>query len=56
MSEHGGAPAVLLDAEAKDGPITRVSRASRNHERDQPAEEWAAEFERKAKTVIDAGS
>ena len=44
----------LLDAEAKDGLITKVFRASRNHERDQPAEAWAAEFVRKAKTVIDA--
>lgn len=44
----------LLDAEAKDGQITKVFRASRNHERDQPAEEWAAEFVRKAKTIIDA--
>ena len=44
----------LLEAEAKDGQITKVFRASRNHERDQPAEEWAAEFVRKAKTIIDA--
>jgi len=44
----------LLDAEAKDGLITKVFRASRNHERDQPAEAWAAEFARKAKTIIDA--
>jgi len=44
----------LLDAEAKDGLITRVFRASRNHERDQPAEAWAAEFVRKARTIIDA--
>ena len=44
----------LLDAEAKDGLITRVFRASRNHERDQPAEAWAAEFARKAKTIIGA--
>ena len=44
----------LLEAETKDGQITKVFRASRNHERDQPAEEWAAEFVRKAKTIIDA--
>ena len=44
----------LLDAERRDGLITRVFRASRNHERDQPAEAWAAEFERKARTIIDA--
>jgi hypothetical protein len=44
----------LVDAEAADGLITRVFRASRNAERDQPAEAWAAEFQRKAKTIIDA--
>ncbi|HYP53027.1 MAG TPA: hypothetical protein VEQ42_05775, partial [Pyrinomonadaceae bacterium] len=44
----------LLDAETANGLITRVFRASRNHERDQPAEAWAAEFERKARTIIDA--
>jgi hypothetical protein len=44
----------LLDAEKSDGLITRVFRASRNHERDQPAEAWAAEFVRKARTIIDA--
>jgi hypothetical protein len=44
----------LLDAEAKDGLVTKVFRASRNHERDQPAEAWAADFVRKAKTIIDA--
>ncbi len=44
----------LLDAEAKNGTMTKVFRASRNHERDQPAEAWAAEFTRKAKTIIDA--
>ena len=44
----------LLDAEKSDGLITKVFRASRNHERDQPAEDWAAEFERKARTIIDA--
>jgi hypothetical protein len=44
----------LLDAEKSDGTITRVFRASRNQERDQPPEAWTAEFERKAKTIIDA--
>jgi hypothetical protein len=44
----------LLDAEKENGLITRVFRASRNQERDQPAEAWTAEFERKAKTIIDA--
>lgn len=44
----------LLDAEAKDATITRVFRASRNSERDQPAEAWTAEFIRKANTVIHA--
>jgi hypothetical protein len=44
----------LLDAERSNGLITKVFRASRNHERDQPAEAWAAEFERKAKTIINA--
>jgi hypothetical protein len=44
----------LLDAEKSNGLITRVFRASRNSERDQPAEAWAAEFERKARTIIDA--
>jgi len=44
----------LLDAEKSNGLITRVFRASRNHERDQPAEAWTAEFERKAKTIIGA--
>jgi hypothetical protein len=44
----------LLDAEKKDGTITRVFRASRNQERDQPPEAWTAEFERKARTIIDA--
>jgi hypothetical protein len=44
----------LLDAETKDGLITRVFRASRNAERDQPAEAWTAEFIRKARTIIDA--
>jgi hypothetical protein len=44
----------LLDAEKSSGLITRVFRASRNHERDQPAEAWAAEFERKAMMIINA--
>jgi hypothetical protein len=44
----------LLDAEKEKGTITKVFRASRNHERDQPAEAWAAEFARKARTIIDA--
>jgi hypothetical protein len=44
----------LLDAESADGLITKVFRASRNQERDQSPEAWAAEFVRKAKTVIEA--
>lgn len=44
----------LLDAEKRDGTITRVFRASRNAERDQPPEAWTAEFVRKARTIIDA--
>ena len=44
----------LMDAEKSGGSITRVFRASRNHERDQPAEAWAAEFVRKANTIINA--
>jgi hypothetical protein len=44
----------LLDAEKSNGLITRVFAASRNAERDQPAEAWAAEFQRKARTIIDA--
>jgi hypothetical protein len=44
----------LLDAERTNGMITRVFRASRNHERDQPAEAWTAEFIRKANTIINA--
>jgi len=44
----------LLDGEAANGLITRVFRASRNEERDEPAEAWTAEFQRKAKTIIDA--
>lgn len=44
----------LLEAEKTSGMITRVFRASRNHERDQPAEAWTAEFIRKANTIINA--
>jgi hypothetical protein len=44
----------LLDAEQRDKTITRVFAASRNAERDRPASEWAAEFVRKARTIIDA--
>ena len=44
----------LLDAEKTDGRITKVFRASRNDERDQAAEAWTAEFQRKAKTIIGA--
>jgi hypothetical protein len=44
----------LLEAEKTDGLITKIFRASRNSERDQPAEAWAAEFVRKARTVIDS--
>ena len=44
----------LLDAEQSDQTITRVFRASRNAERDQPPEQWTAEFVRKANTIINA--
>ena len=44
----------LLDAERQKQTITRVFAASRNAERDRPPAEWAAEFVRKAKTIIDA--
>lgn len=44
----------LLDAEKSNKTITRVFAASRNAERDQPPAAWAAEFERKARTIIDA--
>lgn len=44
----------LLDAEQQNKTITKVFRASRNAERDRPAEEWSAEFIRKARTIIDA--
>jgi hypothetical protein len=44
----------LLDAEKQNGTITKVFAASRNAERDRPAEEWTAEFVRKARIIIDA--
>jgi hypothetical protein len=44
----------LLDAEKSNGLITRVFRASRNHERDAAPEAWTAEFIRKANTIINA--
>lgn len=44
----------LLDAERSKGTITKVFRASRNAERDRPAEEWTAEFTRKASMIINA--
>jgi len=44
----------LLDAEQQNKTITRVFEASRNAERDRPAAEWAAEFVRKARLIIDA--
>lgn len=44
----------LIDAEQSNGVITRVFRASRNHERDAPPEAWTAEFIRKANTIIKA--
>jgi hypothetical protein len=44
----------LLDAEKRDQTITRVFEVSRNAERDRPASEWAAEFGRKARMIIDA--
>jgi hypothetical protein len=44
----------LLDREKGDGLITRVFRASRNEERDESPEAWSAEFQRKARTIIDA--
>jgi len=44
----------LLDAEKANGTITQVFRASRNAERDQPAEAWTAEFIRKANLIINA--
>jgi hypothetical protein len=44
----------LLDAEQQNKTITRVFQASRNAERDRPPAEWAAEFVRKARMIIDA--
>ena len=44
----------LLDAEQQNQTITKVFAASRNAERDRPPSEWAAEFVRKAKLIIDA--
>ncbi len=44
----------LLNAEQRNQTITKVFRASRNAERDRPAEEWTTEFIRKARTIIDA--
>jgi len=44
----------LLNAEQQNKTITRVFEASRNAERDRPPAEWAAEFVRKARMIIDA--
>ncbi|HJY29777.1 MAG TPA: hypothetical protein VJ306_17235 [Pyrinomonadaceae bacterium] len=44
----------LLDDEKQKQTITKVFAASRNAERDRPPAEWAAEFVRKAKMIIDA--
>jgi hypothetical protein len=44
----------LLNAEQQNKTITRVFEASRNAERDRPAAEWAAEFVRKARMIIEA--
>ena len=44
----------LLDSEQQNQTITKVFRASRNAERDRPAEEWSREFIRKARMIIDA--
>ena len=44
----------LLDAEQQNKTITGVFAASRNAERDRPPTEWAAEFVRKARMIIDA--
>jgi hypothetical protein len=44
----------ILDAEKTNGLITKVFRASRNEERDEAPEAWTAEFDRKAKTIINA--
>lgn len=44
----------LLDAEKQNQTITRVFAASRNAERDRSAADWSAEFQRKARMIIDA--
>ncbi len=44
----------LLNAQRTNATITRVFRASRNAERDESPEAWAAEFVRKARMIIDA--
>jgi hypothetical protein len=44
----------LLDGESASGMITKVFRASRNQERDEAPEAWTAEFQRKARTIIEA--
>ena len=44
----------LLAAEQSNNLITRVFRVSRNSERDAAPEAWAAEFIRKANTIINA--
>lgn len=44
----------LLDLEQQNQTITKVFAASRNAERDRPASEWASEFTRKARMIIDA--
>ncbi len=44
----------LIEAEKAEGAITKVFRASRNSERDRPAEEWTTEFLRKASMIISA--
>jgi len=44
----------LIEAERSNGTITKVFRASRNAERDQPPELWTAEFIRKANTILTA--
>jgi hypothetical protein len=44
----------LLDAEQRNGTISKVFIASRNDERDQPAGLWTTEFERKARMIIEA--
>lgn len=44
----------LIDEERANGTITKVFEASRNAERDQPAQAWTAEFIRKANMIINA--